>query len=308
MSARKPRRPTVVITGIASRLGRLLTRALHQDHRIIGLDERGARHMPKDVTVHTLDLRRKKAEDIFRRNRIDAVVHLAPITDTAAGERRLRTVVGTHKLLDYCRLHDVPKVIVVSSTTVYGASHDNDQFLHEESPLMAGPRYPSVRDLVEIDMFTQSFFWQHPEIDTVLLRPVHLLGRLGNPVSRYLGLRTVPTILGFDPMVQVMAPEDFVDAIRRALKPGIRGVFNIAGPAPLPLSALVRRLGHRNLPVPEPLIRMTIGLLAGVGVSDVPSAELDYLKFVCMVDDSRARDVLRFVPRLTIDQTLEPLR
>ena len=40
----------------------------------------------------------------------------------------------------------------------------------------------------------------------------------------------------------------------------------------------------------------------------VPTAELDYLKYVCMVDDARAREELRYQPQMTLDQTLTPLR
>jgi len=310
MATRKKRVLTVVITGIASRLGRMLARTLHRDMRVIGIDPRGARHMPKDVTVHTIDIRRRKAEDIFRRNRIDAVIHLNPETDLrrTRAESRSLTVIGTHKVLDYCRLHQVPKLVVLSTANLYGPSPENNQFLKEDSPLLAGQRFPTMRDLVEVDMYTQSYFWRHPEIDTVLLRPVNIVGRLNNTASRYLRMKVTPTLLGFDPMIQVVSPEDVAYATRLALKPGIRGIYNIAGPGPLPLSALIRRIGHQPLPVPEPVARFAIGLLSGAGVGAVPTEELDYLKYVCMVDGRNAMDVLRYEPQKTLDQTLDPLK
>lgn len=310
MAIRNKRIPTVVITGIASRLGRLLARALHEQCHIIGIDHRPVRHMPKDITVHTLDIRRRKAEDIFRRNRIDAVIHLLPAVDHSppGTDRRARVVIGSHRLMEYCDDHDVPKVIVVSTAAVYGPNPDNSQFLPEEAPLLAGPRFATIRDAVEVDMYTQSYFWQHPEIDVVLLRPVHIIGRLENPVSRYLRLSPTPTLLGFDPMVQVISPDDVCHAIQLALKPGIRGIYNVAGPPALPLSELIRRIGHTRVPLPESLARLTISSLSGVGLSNVPAAEVDYLKFVCMVDDARARSVLRYEPRRTLEQTLDALR
>lgn len=310
MPVRRKRRHTVVITGIGSRLGRRLTRALHGDYRIIGIDPRGAKHMPKDVTVHPIDLRRRRAEDIFRRNQIDAIVHLNPEPEWKgrAIEHRNLAVLGTHRVLDFSQKHDVPKVVLLSSANIYGPSPDNNQFLTEEAPLLAGQRFPTMRDLVEVDMYAQSFFWRHPEIDTVILRPVNIVGRLNNSASRYLQLRSVPTLLGFDPMVQVMAPDDVIHAIRLSLKPGVRGIFNVAGPGPLALSELIRRVGRPRLPVPEGLARFTIGALAGIGASAVPSAEIDYLKYICMVDDHRARQTLGWAPTLTLDQTLEPLR
>jgi UDP-glucose 4-epimerase len=309
MAIRKKRRETIVLTGISSRLGRRLARALHRDYQIIGLDARGCTHIPKDVTVHTVDLRSRRAEDIFRRNRVDAVVHMNPewSRHDLAASRGL-PVVGTHKVLDYCQAHDVPKVVVLSAATVYGAHPDNNQFLTEEAPLLAGQSSSTLRDLVEVDMYAQSFFWRHPEIDTVLLRPVHIVGDTNNPSSRYLRGRVIPTLLGFDPMVQLLSPDDLVDAIALSLKPGIRGVFNIAGPGPAPLSAIIEQLHRPRLPVPEPVARAMLGVALGMGFSGVPGGELDFLKYVCMVDDSRAREVLRYRPQRSLDEILSPLR
>ena len=304
------RKPVVLVTSIAGRFGRLLARALHGSHEVLGLDLRGDHHMPKDVRVFPLDLRRKKAEDVFRRERIDAVVHLPAegMPGESMQEHRSRTVLGTRKVLSYCHEYDIPKLVIVSTAALYGANPDNPQFLSEEAPLLAGRDSPLLRDLVEADMTTNSFFWQHPEVDTVLLRPVHMVGRLSNPASRYLRLSAVPTVMGFDPMVQVVSPEDVSRATLLALKPGIRGVFNIAGPSPAPLSRIIERCGRRALPLPEVALRAMLGLALGIGRKGIGAAELTYLKYVCMVDDSRARDVLGYRPLRTLDQTLIQLR
>jgi UDP-glucose 4-epimerase len=309
MAPRTRRRQTIVVTGIASRFGRLLARMLRDHYRIIGIDERGAHHMPADVTVHALDLRRRKAEDIFRRNQIDAVIHLVPEpTRRTTDGRRMADMVGAHRVFEYCQKNNVPKIIVLSTANVYGPAADNNQFLTEESPLLAGQRFPTMREFVEIDMYAQTWFWRRPECETVILRPVNIVGRIGNAASRYLSLNPVPTLLGFDPMVQVIAPEDVVRAIECALVPGVRGVFNVAGPGALPLRELIRRLGRTAVPVLDPIARMLIGALSGAGLSAAPSAELDYLKYICMVDDHRARATLGYEPRLTLDETLAPLR
>lgn len=309
MATRRPaRKQTVVVTGIASRFGRMLTRALHEDFHIIGIDPRGARLVPQNVTVHAVDVRRRQAEDIFRRNRVDAVVHLGHATRRRVVERHSNAVSEAMRVLDFCQKYDVAQVVVLSSANIYGASPDNSQFLTEDAPLLAGQRYPLLRDHVEIDMYASTFFWRHPEIDTVILRPVSIVGRLDNAASRYLRQRIVPTIMGFDPMLQVVSPDDVIHAIRLALKPGVRGIFNLAGPGAAPLSEIIRRMGHRALPMPEPLVRRAIATLSNTRLGRVPSAELDYLKYVCMVDDRRARTELRFAPRLNLDRTLEPLR
>lgn len=304
------RRMTVVMTGIAGRFGRMLARDLRPDHRVIGIDPRGAVHVPQDITVHAVDIRRKKAEDVFRRQRVDAVIHMNPTPAWSGGrgrEHRSLTLMGTRRILAYCQKHRVSKLILLSSAALYGARADNNQFLSEDSPLLGGYGFSTMRDLVEADIYTTSFFWRHPEIDTVVLRPVHVVGRLGNTASTYLQQRFTPTLLGFDPMMQIISPEDLIASIRLALKPGIRGIFNVAGPDPAPLSAIIRHAGHTPLPVPEVVARSLIGAAFGVGATGVPAAQLDYLKYVCMVDDSAARQTLRYEPSMNIDETLRPL-
>lgn len=286
----------------------MLARDLRRDHEVIGIDPRGSTHLPADIRVHDVDLRRKKAEDIFRTTHIDAVIHMNP-TPAWGGVRHRRehrdlTLMGTRRILEYCKKYRVSKVVLLSSAALYGAHAANDQFLTESMPLQAGFGYSAMRDLVEADIYTTSFFWQNPEIDTVVLRPTHIVGRLGNTSSLYLRQRVIPTLMGFDPMMQVMAPEDLVHAIRLAMKPGIRGVFNIAGADPAPLSAMIRMTGRPRLPVPEPALRSMLSMAFGLGVAGIPTAQLDYLKYVCMVDDSYAREILRYRPQVTLEQTL----
>ena len=49
------------VTGISGNLGRTLAKLLHSEERIIGIDRRPFRGKPKDVEMHQLDLRKKKA-------------------------------------------------------------------------------------------------------------------------------------------------------------------------------------------------------------------------------------------------------
>ncbi|MCB9506345.1 MAG: NAD-dependent epimerase/dehydratase family protein [Myxococcales bacterium] len=308
MATRKTRRQTLLVTGIASRMGRMLARQLHEDFDLIGIDQRGARLIPKNVMVHAVDMRRRPAEDVFRRNRIDAVVHLGEEdVPRRRGERQSPLVTTARRVLELCQAHSVPKVIVLSSALIYGPNPENDQYLTEDAPVQAGQRFSTMRDRVEIDLFSGTFFWQHAEADTVLLRPAAIVGRLDNAPSRYFGLRAIPTVLGFDPMMQVVSPEDVLLAIQLALKPGVRGVFNIAGPRAVPLSMLIHKLRKRNVPIPEPAFPLVASVVGGLPRRAFPRPEIDYLKYVCMVDDSRARSVLGYEPKLSLEQTLLPL-
>lgn len=293
----------MVITGIAGRLGRALARKLHRTHEVIGIDRRAIEHMPKDISVERADIRRRRFEDVFRREQIDAVVHLNIMHNPRQDSKMHHdfNLVGTKKVFELCAEHHVPKVVVLSSANVYGPDPRNPQFLTEDAPLLAGTKFGAIRDLVALDMFCNTFFWRHPEIETVILRPVHIVGQVDNAPSRFLRLERPVTLMGFDPMMQVIHVQDVVSAIIRALTPGIRGVYNIAGPPPVPLSLLLEKLGRRPRPVPEPVLRAMLHMGWSLKLSNWPWPELDHIKYVCMVDDTNARRELGFEPTHTID-------
>jgi UDP-glucose 4-epimerase len=298
----------VVVTGIAGRLGRLLARALHRDPsiKVIGLDRRPFADRPKDIEHHAVDLRSKKARDLFRDRGVDALIHLGVMhaPRTSAAEHYSWNIGGLGKLLDYCAAYRVPKVIVLSSANIYGPRADNTQFLTEDAPLLAAQTFPEMRDLVEVDHLASSFFWKARETETVILRPVHILGRVKNAPSNYLRLEMPPTLLGFDPMIQVIHEEDVTDALALALAPGARGIFNVVGPGEVPLSILLRELGKTSIPVPHLVARPIWRAAWRLGLSSFPVAELDFIRYVCMVDGRRAEHDLGFRPRHGLRETI----
>ena len=57
------------------------------------------------------------------------------------------------------------------------------------------------------------------EVETVILRPVHIVGPVHNAPSNYLRLERPPMLLGFDPMVQLIHEPDVADAIALRARP-----------------------------------------------------------------------------------------
>ncbi len=300
----------VLITGICGRLGQLLARELHRSDPVVGVDRRAFEGRPKDIIHHRIDMRRKKMKDIFRSRDIKAVIHLGVLHDPRQSprERHSWNIVAFQKLLEYMSQYEVPKLIVLSGANVYGPQSNNPQFLGEDAPLLGAQHYGQMRDLVELDMLAQSFFWKHPATETVVLRPCHIVGRVHNAASNYLRLDRPVMILGFDPMIQVVHERDVVRAIQLALRPGARGIFNIRGPGEMPLSHLVRRAGGRPRVLPSTVAKLTLDQLWRLRLSSFPAEELDHLRYVCMVDDTKAREELDYQPAYSIDRIVRDVR
>lgn len=301
---------TILVTGISGNLGRALAKRLHRTEKVVGIDRRPMKGKPKDVEVHQIDIRRKKAEDVFRAGNFKALIHMGIMHDPrlSADEHHTFNVHGTMQVLDWAAKHRIPKVVVLSSATVYGPSPNNDNFLTEEAPLMAAQRFSDIRDLIEVDLYAQQYMWKHPEVETVVLRPVHVVGdSIKNAPSNYLRLQRPIALAGFDPLVQLIETSDACRAMELALRPGLRGVYNVVGPGEVPLSAAFRELGRQPIFLPHPLARAVVQRLWDMRLTSFPPPELDHIQFLCTVDGSRfARDA-GWKPALGLRETIRAL-
>jgi len=302
---RTEQQSAVIITGVCGRLGKRLLRFLHRERPVVGMDQRPFVDRPVDVEHYELDVRSKRAREVFRRG-VGALVHLGVMHDPRikSSDHHAWNVMVFQKLLEYVETFQIPKLVLLSSANVYGPRADNPQFLTEEAPLLGAGPFSEIRDLVELDIVCQSFFWRNPATETVILRPSHILGTVRNAPSNYLRLNLVPRLLGFDPMVQVVHQDDVVRALLLSLRPGARGIYNIAGPPPVALSRAIELLGRNTVALPHALARITLERLFKLRVTSFPAPELDFIRYVCMVDDRRAREKLGYAPRFGLEETL----
>jgi UDP-glucose 4-epimerase len=292
----------VIVTGICSRIGRMVGRELHREMEVIGIDQRPFDDLPRDIIGHRIDIRRRRSRDIFRRSRADAVVHLGISYDPRRSGRGAHSwnIEVFSSILTFISDFRISRLVLLSNASVYGPHPDNPQFIPEDYPLYGADTFAQIRDIVEIDMLAQSSFWRNPDCSLVILRPVNIVGGVRNPLMGYLRLTHPPTVLGFDPMLQLTHERDVARAVRLSLKPEAKGIFNIAGAGQMPLSMLLRKTGRRGVPLPSPLLRRVSALASRAVRMDFLAREVDYLMYTCMVDTERAEKVLGFEPRYDI--------
>jgi UDP-glucose 4-epimerase len=301
----------LLITGITGGQGRLVAKRVAGEFEVIGVDRTPWEGHPHQIRLHTMDLRKKKFEDIFRRERPTAVVHLAFVRHFRADPmvRHEINVAGTKRLLECCASYGVQKLVVLSSSYVYGALPENPYYMDEDTALNVSRHYPDIRDLAEVDTLCTTFLWKYPEIATTILRPVNTLGYyVHSAIGGYLKLPWVPTILGFNPLLQFIHEEDVAEAVARTLELGLRGVYNLAGPGAVPLKVAIRETGGTAVPLPESAARATIDRLFRFGLYPLPSAAIDFVKYPCTIDGRRFRQATRFQPLFTLEETFSSVR
>lgn len=299
----------ILIPGISGAIGRkLAVRLAAEGHEVFGVDARPWKDAPAGIEVHPFDIRKRAAEDVFRRKRPDAVVHMATVTSLAVrGEERYRiNLGGTRAVFDHCRAYGVQHCIFVGRHTYYGAGPDSPLFHTEDEAPMALAQFPELSDLVAADLYASTALWRFPNLTTTVLRFCYSLGpsRHGTLAS-FLRGELVPTLLGFDPLFQFMHEDDFVTAIVLALQTRLRGVYNVAGRQPVPLSVIVKKTGRHVLPLPEAVFAFALGR---AGLPKLPPGALGHIKYPVVVDASAFREKTGFSYAHTEVQTLREFR
>lgn len=299
----------VLIPGVAGGLARqVAARLLRLGHEVIGIDPRRFWDVPDGLELHPVDVRKRAAEEVFRKRRPDAVVHMATVTSLQVqGDERDRiNLGGTRAVFDHCRTYGVKQVVFVGRHTFYGAAPDAALYHTEEEPPLALASFPALADLVAADLYAATSLWRDPAMRTSVLRMVYTLGpSLHGTLGAFLRGRAVPMVLGYDPLFQFLHEQDAVSAIVLALEKQLRGIYNVAGPQPLPLSMIVRESGRRALSLPEFLLERVLG---HGGLPALPPGALSHLKFPIVVDGHRFREETGF--RFAHDevQTLRDIR
>jgi UDP-glucose 4-epimerase len=299
----------ILVPGASGLLARKVVRELvERRHEVTGIDARPWLDAPKGVTIHVVDVRKRAAEEVFRRFRPEAVIHMATVTHLREkSEDRYRiNLGGTRAVFEHANAHGVKHVVFVGRHTFYGAASDSPLYHREDEPPTAAHAFPELADLVAADLYACTALWRMPRLKTCVLRVCYTLGpeRHGT-LAAFLRFRRVPTVMGFDPLFQFMHEEDAARAIATSLEARLHGVYNVAGPPPLPLSTIIRGVGHFPVPIPEPLLRFAFGRF---GLPLLTTGAIAHLKYPVVVDASSFREATRFEHRHDERQTIESFR
>ena len=88
------------------------------------------------------------------------------------------------------------------------------------------------------------------------------------------------------------------------MRPPATASLGDAGPEPLPLSHIVKILDKPSIPIPYTFGKAILKRLWSFRLTTFPVPELDHIRYVCMVDDRRAREDLGYEPAMAIEHTV----
>jgi len=287
----------VAITGVDSFFGsRLADRLLSRSGgpRVVGLDLREALSLAGRTRFYPVDLSTPGADrqvaQVLEREGVDTLVHLAMRSSPTAdidSDHELETT-GSRHLLNAASAAKLRRLVLVSSTMVYGARPDNPNFLEESHPLRAESAAHGVANRLELEAMAAAWRVRHPDTELCVLRPCWVFGpNYRNYVVRYFEAQIVPTVLGFDPLLQLLHEDDLLRALEKASLESHPGVWNIVGDGVLPLSTLLALGGKRSLPLPSRVLHAFARIPVEVSWGDSPEAFYDYLRYLWVAAGER---------------------
>jgi UDP-glucose 4-epimerase len=304
----------VLVTGVARHLGGRLAQILQDDpgvDRVIGVDVVPPTADLGRAEFVRADIRNPIISKVISSAAVDTVVHMSVLAQPGhAGGRTIMkevNVIGTMQLLAACqKAPSVRKLVVKSSTTVYGASAKDPGMFTEDMEPKSLPRSGFAKDSVEVEGYVRGFARRRPDAAVTVLRFANLLGvSMETPMSAYFQLPVIPTVFGFDPRMQFVHPDDGLECLRLCTVEDRPGTFNVAGDGVLPLSQAIRRTGRPPLPLPSSLVSSVGGLVRRAHVVDFSPEQLRFLRYGRVVDTARMRSQLGFEPAYTTVETFD---
>jgi UDP-glucose 4-epimerase len=187
-----------------------------------------------------------------------------------------------------------------SSTAVYGARGQNPNFLTEDHVLQPNAGLAWVRDKLEAEQHAASFARRYPAMRVAVLRFAPLFGPgVRTFYTTIFDHRVVPVVMGYDPLVQLLHPDDALAALELAVERAPRGAVNVVPKSPIPFVAALHLAAKIPVPVPHALAYAAADALWAAGLGEAPGGFVDYVRFPFQADGAKAVGELGFTARYT---------
>jgi len=282
-----PRDPlaAVLVTGALTPLGSAVALGLAARSdigRVIAAA--GSRSSLPGATWRTVDVLDPRIAAKFAD--VSTVVHLDldlaldsdPVARSAVNLR------GAETVLTAAAAAGVPRVVVVTSAMVYGASADNPVPLSEGSAPAALPA-GLVGDLLEIERLAATAREVHPGLDVVVLRPAALVGPgFDTAVARHFAAPRLVGVREATMRWQFCHVDDLVAAIVLAAAGLVSGAVAVASPGWLEQDEAAAIAGLRRVDLPATVAFAAAERLHRAHLTPAPATDLAFLSYPWVVE------------------------
>ncbi len=300
----------VGITGAAGYFGRNIIARLEENddvEHVLGVSRRPWRHDYQKLTYRRLDVRSDALPGLFASHAVDTVIHLAFLLNPIHDEQEMHdvNVNGTKNVLAAASEADVKKLVMSSSTTVYGAQPDNPSRLTEKAPQRGrDSRYYYPRDKARLEEHCEEWKQAHPGVIVTVLRPCLVMGpTVDQFYSRLLNWRMLPLVSGANPEMQFVHEDDVARAFEHFTVEDVGGVFNIVGDGTMHWRDIIEMAGVRPVSIPRAILSPVMSLAWRLHLTEIPPGILDFIQYPWVAAGDKAKKA-GFTPQYSTRETL----
>ena len=290
-----PALPVVAVTGAARGVGHALAAKLATSphvKRVVAIDDH--RGDVSGVTWRVADVRDPALAG--RLMGVDVVVHadldLSPDSDHR--RRRAFNVRGAQAVLTAAAAERIGRVVLVTSTMVYGARPDNPVPLPEDRPLLADADSSVAGDMLEIEQLARRSRRANQGTAVTVVRPAALVGdAVDTLVTRHFEAPRLLAVRDCAPRWQFCHIDDLVSALELTVSGAVGGAaggeFAVGCDGWLDQAEAEELSGLRSIELPARLTFGTAQRLHRMGMTPAPAADLRYVVYPWVVDCATLR-------------------
>lgn len=301
---------SVLVTGAAGYIGRLTIEALRQEgdaiDQLVALDvtEVGPGEQLRGVHYYAADICSRELVGLMREHRIDVVVHLATLVRVPKGAPKDLAyrvdVEGTRNVLQACKIVGARRIVVTSSGAAYGYHDDNPQWIDEEDPLRGNDDFPYARHKRLVEEMLAQWRVHSPELKQLIFRPGTVVGAdVHSPVTDLFERPVMIGVAGSASPFVFIWDQDLVECLVQGALGDKTGIYNQAGDGALAPQELAKMMGKRYLPLPAPLLRLVLGSIKAVGLSEGGAERVKFLQYRPVLSNRRLKEEFGYTPRKT---------
>ena len=308
----------IAITGATGNVGTSLLAALDGDgavEEIVGIARRRPGISFERTRWVCADVTRDDLTEAFAG--VDAVVHLAWLIQPSR-DRDVTYAVnveGSRRVFEAAAAAGVSSLVHASSIGAYSPG-PKDRRVDESWPTGGIQTSFYSRDKADVETILDTFERAHPEIRVVRLRPGLIFkGDAASGIRRLfagpllptplLRRRLIPVVPALDRLrFQAVHSLDIGEAYKLALLSDVRGPFNIAAEPVLDPPELGRLLDARPVRIAEKPLRAAVDLSWKLRLQPTPPGWLDLALNVPLMDTTRARTELGWIPKHSAGEAL----
>lgn len=271
----------VAVTGSSGPVGRLVVdrlKALDDAPRVVEIAD--------DITDPAI-LTLLSGCDVVVHTDIDATVTESNDDTT---QRSYRNIRGTQTVLTAAAAAGVRRVIVVTSSMVYGALPDNPVPLGDDAELRADGDGGLVSDLLEIEAICDRAPRSHTGTAVTVVRPAALVGPgIDTVLTRHFEAPRLLVVRGSSPAWQLCHVEDLASALEFIVLNDLEGPLTVGSEGHLDEDDVEKITGRSRVELPQSFVFGTAQRLHRLGLTPAPSSELHYVTHPWVTSSERLR-------------------